>query len=256
MAKLHNYAGQSHKATYLRFYNRSFNLMAWSFFALGTVFGLFLATIRYTLAAILILVTGLIIVWLIKRCVPRWEAISRERVRYLRGGQAEGLVAWLLLDLPDGWHLFNNLMIRPDQDLDHVTVGPGGVFAISSKSCRGLLSVGRGGLLHLNDEPTDFGEDTVRQAMRLRDLLAEKLGGPPIPYVNAVLAVPLAYTRVVNPVRNVTVLHQGDLTDAIERMPARLSAAAVKRIVAALETFPVAGEAPPNVAATPTPGTA
>jgi hypothetical protein len=93
--------------------------------------------------------------------------------------------------------------------------------------------------------------------MRLRDLLAEKLGGPPIPYVNAVLAAPLASTRVVNPVRNVTVLHQGDLTDAIERTPARLSAAEVKRIVAALETFAVAGEPPPpKGAAMPTPGTA
>jgi hypothetical protein len=73
--------------------------------------------------------------------------------------------------------------------------------------------------------------------------------------VNAVLAAPLAYTRLINPVKNVTVLHQDDLTETLEKWPKRLSPAEVKRIVAALETFPVTGDKRTKLAVAATPVT-
>src|SRR5687768_11160372 len=40
---------------------------------------------------------------------PHFDRMARERVKYLRGAQGEALVAWLLEDLSDDWHVFNNL---------------------------------------------------------------------------------------------------------------------------------------------------
>lgn len=242
MAKLHNKAGQSHKERYREHTQRFILGTALIMFAMGALFGAVFANVRHTTLALTLLASAVLLYFLADRLDRRWDKVWRERVNYLRGGQVEALVAWILYYLPDDWHVFNNLMIRPDQDLDHVVVGPGGLFALSTKGCRGLLSAMPGGTLHLNNEPTDVGDDALRQAMRLRDLLSEKLNGQSVPFVNAVLAAPLAYTRLINPVKNVTVLHQDDLAETLEKLPKRLSPAEVKRIVATLETFRIAGE--------------
>ena len=65
------------------------------------------------------------------------DAVSHGRMRWLRGGQGEGLVAWHLRDALDGrWHLFNNVKLPGRADYDHVLVGPGGLFCISTRSPR------------------------------------------------------------------------------------------------------------------------
>jgi hypothetical protein len=253
VAKLHNKAGQSHKLRYRQHADRFLIGMGVIMFAMGALFGAVFSNLQHTAVALTLMASAVLLYFLATRVSEMWDRMWTERVSYLRGGQAEGFVAWVLYYLPDGWHVFNNLMIRPDQDLDHVVVGPGGLFAVSTKGCRGLLSAMPGGQLHLNNEPTDFGNDALHQAMRLRDLLSEKLGGQSVPYVNAILAAPLAYTRLINPVKNVTVLHQYDLTETLEKMPKRLSPAEIKRIVAALETFPVAGDKRAKAAATAAP---
>jgi len=51
-------------------------------------------------------------------------------------------VSLLLRDsLPDSWQLWDNLMLDSNSDIDHVLVGPNGIFIVSTKSQRGLLSV-------------------------------------------------------------------------------------------------------------------
>jgi hypothetical protein len=56
------------------------------------------------------------------------DRITRDRIRYLRGAQGEALVAYTLDALSDQWHLFNGIKMKAGPDLDHVLIGPGGLF--------------------------------------------------------------------------------------------------------------------------------
>ena len=122
-------------------------------------------------------------------------AIGKQRLRYWRGAQMESLVGWILQDLDDDWHIFNGVQLQEASDVDHIVVGPGGVFCISTKSAKGLFSVGPDGRVLHNNKPTGLIGNTRSQAMALKDRLAALLGAD-VPYVNAVLAVPQAAGRV------------------------------------------------------------
>lgn len=158
------------------------------------------------------------------------DRLAKERVKWLRGGQSEGFVAWLLKDLDDRWHVFNGLQLEPDSDVDHIVVGPGGVYSISTKGYRGLFEADEQGNLLYNRQPTKLLQATFMQAMKLRDRLTALLGED-VPFVNAVLAVPHGYVAFSGPRRNVWVLNETDLTDVMERAPQRLDGRQVRRLV-------------------------
>src|SRR5689334_3865079 len=59
---------------------------------------------------------------------PHIDAEAKVRIRHMRGGQGEALIAWLLEEREDYWHVFNEIKLRPESDIDHILVGPGGLF--------------------------------------------------------------------------------------------------------------------------------
>lgn len=177
------------------------------------------------------LATVSLAIWLLR---DSFKQLSKERLTHLRGAQAEALVAWLLLRLPAGWHVFNSVQVEPEWDIDHVLVGPAGIFCVSTKSVRGLFTEVDGKLCH-NNEPTDFHHQAIRQAMTLRDWLGGRLGGP-VPYVHAVLAVPFAYVGCRSPYRNnVHLLHMENLYETLEDMRGSLDGGQVARYARELQ---------------------
>lgn len=132
---------------------------------------------------------------------PWVNRLQNERRKYLRGEQAEDLVGWLLDDLPDDWYIFHGVQIQDGQDLDHILVGPGGVFLVSTKNLRGLFSVDDKGQLLYNNKPTDLAAKARGLAMALRERLVALLGADI--FVNAVLAVPFAFVEVCGQYKNV-----------------------------------------------------
>lgn len=120
----------------------------------------------------------------------RMDAIYRDRLKWLRGGQAEGLVAWHFQDLSNDWHVFHNVMRDGGWDIDHVLVGPAGIFAISTKSHRGLYSRENGKFLR-NNQPTGDVAEADRMALRLKHCLRDLVGD--VPWIQGVLAVPFAF---------------------------------------------------------------
>ena len=101
-------------------------------------------------------------------------------------------------DLDDTWHVFHGIQLEAKSDIDHIVVGPGGFFCISTKNYRGLFSLGLDGCALYNNEPTALISDTLRQSLSLRDRLAALLGSD-CPFVNAVLAVPQAFVAFNGP---------------------------------------------------------
>jgi hypothetical protein len=146
--------------------------------------------------------------------------LGKQRIFHWRGAQTEALVAWIIKDaLDNSWHLFNGIKLQQSWDIDHVLIGPGGIFAISTKSQRGCFSL-NGTTLLLNNQPTDLAKQALGQALELRKRL-EALMGTDAPFVQSILAVPFAYTDFDETSQTTWVLHQENLTDILEAQATR-----------------------------------
>jgi len=102
--------------------------------------------------------------------VPTDERTSR------RGASGERLTGWWLGRLPAGWHVFHDLLVG-DRNIDHLVIGPAGVFTISTKNLTGKVWVGPKSVLH-NRRRTDFLPDASAQARRASQLLSAAVGRP------------------------------------------------------------------------------
>ena len=85
------------------------------------------------------------------------DAIERDRISYRKGAVGEALVGYLLEGLPHDYVVFNDLT-TPFGNVDHVVIGPTGVFAIDTKNWRGIVDADGSGELLLNGKPTSKDE--------------------------------------------------------------------------------------------------
>ena len=66
--------------------------------------------------------------------------------RFFKGARGEERVSWILRSLPDRYHVFNDF-VAGRAHVDHVVVGPAGVFAVETKNWRGVVTVEDGHVL-------------------------------------------------------------------------------------------------------------
>jgi hypothetical protein len=98
------------------------------------------------------------------------DALDKKRAAMRRGAAGEIHVGNLLADFPDDFCVVNDLT-TPFGNLDHVVVGPTGVFVLDSKNWRGAVSADGKGELLLNGEPTEkpYVRQFVRRMLGIRD---------------------------------------------------------------------------------------
>lgn len=162
-----------------------------------------------------------------------FDRLERERIKWLRGGQAEGLIAWYLKDLPKDFHVFYNVMVQPDCDIDHVVIGPTGVFCLSTKSNRGQYSLGADGKYLLNGKETDHVHQAQRLAMQLKDRLAGICGK--IPWIQPVLMAPFAFIDFPTRQQKAWVVHEDNLPEVFTDGPIVLKTEDVERFAKAMD---------------------
>ncbi len=95
----------------------------------------------------------------------------RQTERFFKGARGEEKVAGLLAMLPDSYHVFNDFP-ADGVPVDHVVVGPVGVFAVETKFWSGAVSVEDGRLLVDGCEPD---RDPIAQVQREADLVRATL---------------------------------------------------------------------------------
>lgn len=74
----------------------------------------------------------------------RAEQLEAQAGAWAAGADGERRAAAALRELPDGWVVLHDRLLRPGTsltNLDHVVVGPGGVFLVDAKNWAGGLSV-------------------------------------------------------------------------------------------------------------------
>jgi hypothetical protein len=115
----------------------------------------------------------LVVALIYRRAKGILDSLERERLAMQRGALGESIVANVLSRLPNEFHVINDLTTSFG-NLDHVVVGPTGVFVVDAKNWRGVVAADGKGELLLNGKPTD--KSLVRQftgrMMSVRDKVA------------------------------------------------------------------------------------
>ena len=106
----------------------------------------------------LAVLVGILVVF--KWGTRKFNTLEKQRIAMTRGATGEIIVGSKLADFPNDFCVINDLT-TPFGNLDHVVVGPTGVFVLDSKNWRGIVSADGKGELLLNDQPT--GKPFVRQ---------------------------------------------------------------------------------------------
>lgn len=236
MAKMHSKSGQWSKSEAHKHHDKIWAIAGLFCFGMGVVV-MGLIDRMHTWWGVCLSFISLVLIWAIRKPIGlAADKIAKESISYWRGGKTEAYVGWLLMDLPDDWHVFNGIKIRDRQDLDHIVVGPAGLYCISTKSHRGLFTREADGRVFYNNEPTELIGDTLAQMKRLKELLAAELGKD-VPWINAILAVPFAYIDFSGKQNHVSVLNDYTLVDWIEKGDSRdkLSKLQIGGVVRVLE---------------------
>jgi hypothetical protein len=91
------------------------------------------------LSSILLLVALPLLMWLVPRLTfRRMDELEKERESMRKGAAGEKSVAHALSKLPEEFRVVNDVQ-TPSGNLDHVVIGPTGVFVIETKNWRGII---------------------------------------------------------------------------------------------------------------------
>jgi hypothetical protein len=146
---------------------------------------------------------------------------NRSKSVYISGIRGEEEVVRCLSRLDDRFLVVNNYRLGKRGDIDHVVLGPKGIFVIETKNLRGTVSFKKGRFEYIKrgrrggtyrGVASDPVAQVQRNAVRLRRLLTKRAGGKlQIPYVRG-LVVFASETRIAGePPREVPVLRPWEL---------------------------------------------
>ena len=166
-------------------------------FAVGTLFGLSFSRKSFLVWIALagMLVLGGIFIWL-KRKIDLWVDKELREVRYWRrGAEGEKVVAEILeTQLSDEYHVFHDVRFPGRKsNIDHIVVGPSGVFILNTKNWRGTVGWDtEGKTLLWNGEPDRWNsaKGAMADALDVHDKLRALLNRDV--FVRAILVFPLA----------------------------------------------------------------
>jgi len=170
--------------------------------------------------------------------------------KWKRGGDGERQTGKALARLErDGWKSFHHRKARYG-DLDHVAVGPGGVYLLDSKNLHGTLTLEPEGLTASYGEwPGDsysfsrLGATLKREAKNLRFRISDATGV--VVFVQSVVVVWGEFLPREVEQDGVIYVRGDHLADWLVARPSRLAASEVQRIQAGLEAEIIVGPAPP-----------
>jgi hypothetical protein len=138
---------------------------------------------------------------------------------WYRGALGELQVARALRDLPEGWTVLHSTGEHPLEwaGIDHVAIGPTGVFTIATKNHSGQRVWVEDDRILVNGHRTDHIRDARWEAARISRILGAGDNGPVIPVIAIVDPGTLVYDRkrapgirVIDSTRLVKALTRGE----------------------------------------------
>ncbi|MGB8356132.1 MAG: nuclease-related domain-containing protein [Chthoniobacteraceae bacterium] len=170
-----------------------------------------------SLAVVEIGLFGIASYWIhqwIKRHINQRE---EERMKLRKDVLGEAAVGYILEALPDGYVVFNDLRTLSG-NIDHVVIGPTGIFVIDTMNWRGAVTPNGQGELLCNGRPT--GGSEVKLLLALITSLREKINilTQREDFIQGILAFPLARVEAQwGTTRNVQCLADERIIDYIRK---------------------------------------
>jgi len=181
----------------LKKYKRQFIAILLASFFLALVIGFWLGLSlnkhSYVWTAISIFIIALIFVLTIRLTDKVSDNLERERINFRKGATGEALVGYILEGFPDDYTVIHGLKPKRHYgDIDHMVVGPTGVYAVDTKNWKGIVTADGQGELLLNGRPTKKPAigDLTRTIMVIKKKI--KVLSAFDPYVRGILAFPSA----------------------------------------------------------------
>lgn len=176
----------------IRKFRKQFTVIFLVFYFLASVLGYLLGINKqpYSLIIILILVISLPVI--VQLTVRISEKLERERINFRKGATGEALVGYILEGFPDDYRVIHDLTTSFG-NIDHVVVGPSGVYIIDTKNWKGVVTADGSGELLLNGRATKKPaiKALSRTIMDVKDKV--KVLSALDPYIQGVLAFPSAW---------------------------------------------------------------
>jgi len=131
-----------------------------------------------------------------------------------------------------GWRLLHSVGLASGADVDHVIIGPGGVFTVNAKHHPGARVRVGARVVSIDGSSRSYIPTSRREAMKVARLLTSACGFPVT--VTPILAF-VGATSVKNtaPMPDILVIRADDIERVLARLPERLSEATSDRIYAA-----------------------
>lgn len=149
---------------------------------------------------------------------------------WFAGALGERRVGALLSALPAGWSVFHALPVGSGEaDVDHLVVGPAGVFVVNTKHHRGQRVWVSERALLVAGQKKPYLRNSDLEASRVRGVLAR--AGVVAPVVAVVALVGAREVTVRQQPRRVAVVRAETLVRWLTRRPAVLGAATVAEVV-------------------------
>lgn len=129
------------------------------------------------LRAVLFVLLLILLVSLFKWANFKITELEQQQTNYDRGAQGENAVAKELSRFPDSFHVLHDLK-TDSGNLDHVVIGPTGVFVMDAKNWRGTVAAGPNEELLLNAKPTDkpYLKQFVGRMMNIKEKIESLTG--------------------------------------------------------------------------------
>jgi hypothetical protein len=168
------------------------------------------------------------IIYWVKAMGDKANAIADRALDARRGAVAEEDVGNLLGELPAGYFVVNDFVLKRG-NIDHIVISTKGILTIETKSHKGVVSC-EGEMLKRDGKPfeKDFIKQGWREALSIRDLLSSH--GISAPKPQPVLLFANANVQVRKQVRGVEIISRQYLPTYLERLQNRMSAKDAEKI--------------------------
>jgi hypothetical protein len=164
-----------------------------------------------------------------------YSPLGADSISWYRGAQGEIVVGGILATLPPEWTAYHALPIgKKGSDIDHLVIGPGGIFTINTKHHKDKAVWVAGRTLMVSGQKQPHIRNADYEAKRVTKLLRERM--PRLPSAQPVLALvgPKSLKIKAKPDQT-TVLEAAQLKRWLLTHPPMLSAAELDELAAIID---------------------
>ncbi len=206
-------------------------LSLWPLFLSFATLGAFLTAMcigRHTLVFAGLSIASLIVT------IKAWNKGLQRVNSFFLGARGEERVAGLLALLPNTYHIFHDF-VAGNYHVDHVLVGPTGVFSIETKTWNYPVTVEEGTILYNGHVPNKSpAAQCVKEADAVKEVLAQL--GCPLSVKPVLCFASDTFQPCELDVGASFVINANKLVAWITALPQTLSASELERVVKLLET--------------------